>query len=412
MDVTGRVIAGRYVIRQLIGEGGMATIFAAHDQQLNRDVAIKLLRPQFSADPAFAARFRQEARSAGSLDHPNIVSVFDYGVDRDMNFIVMELIHGRDLAAVLAERGPLPIPEALKIASGVGAALEAAHRQGIVHRDVKPGNILLADDGTVKVVDFGIARALSAASVTVTGTILGSVQYFSPEQARGEEATGRSDIYSLGIVLYEMLTARLPFEGESPIGIAFRRLTEEPPPASQFRPDLPTEVIALLDRLLQRDPSDRLPDAAALSAALAAALVMPRRLPEAAEAEPAVGVMTIAPAGTLRAPPSLREAPVAARYRAMRAPLVPPLGGPSRPAGPDAGVGEWRIAAGGELPERRRRNAAWLIPALCLLIVAAFGAFAWLTPERRPDVVAGLASASPAVDPTPDPTAEPAGTPA
>ncbi|HEX5579414.1 MAG TPA: protein kinase, partial [Candidatus Limnocylindria bacterium] len=225
MEMIGRLISGRYRLIAPLGEGGMATIWRAVDEQLDREVAVKLLREQYGNDPGFAARFKQEARAAGSLQHPNIVSVYDYGTESDgTQFIVMQLVEGDDLAGILRERTRLETDDAVRVAIGVASALEAAHRRGLVHRDVKPGNILITDDGDVKVTDFGIARAVAEASMTVTGTTLGSVHYFSPEQARGDEVTGASDVYSLGIVLYEMLTGRRPFEGDSAAGVALKRL--------------------------------------------------------------------------------------------------------------------------------------------------------------------------------------------
>jgi hypothetical protein len=263
----GRLIGGRYRVIAPLGEGGMATLWRAMDEQLDREVAVKLLRPQFGNDPGFAARFKQEARSAGSLSHPNIVSVYDYGTDAETGgqFIVMQLIDGEDLATILQERGPLKTDDAVRIAIGVASALEAAHRRGIVHRDVKPGNILIDHD--VKVTDFGIARAVAEASMTVTGTTLGSVHYFSPEQARGDEVTGQSDVYSLGIVLYEMLTGRRPFEGDSAAGVALKRLTEDPLPPTAHGP-VPPGLSAIVMRALQRDPAKRFPDAGAFAEAL------------------------------------------------------------------------------------------------------------------------------------------------
>src|ERR687896_543432 len=238
----GRLISGRYRLIAPLGEGGMATIWRAVDEQLDREVAVKLLRPQFSADPGFAARFKQEARAAGGLSHPNIVGVYDYGTDGPdgEQYIVMELVDGSDLSAILRDRGSLATMDAVRVAIGVASALEVAHRKGIVHRDVKPGNILITDGGDVKVTDFGIARAVSEASMTVTGTTLGSVHYFSPEQARGDEVTGASDVYALGIVLFEMLTGRRPFEGDSAAAVALKRLNEDAPaPSSIGRPQPP-----------------------------------------------------------------------------------------------------------------------------------------------------------------------------
>ncbi|HET6744239.1 MAG TPA: protein kinase, partial [Candidatus Limnocylindria bacterium] len=264
----GRLIGGRYRLIAPLGEGGMATIWRALDEQLDREVAVKLLREQYGSDPGFANRFRHEARAAGSLSHPNIVPVYDYGTDTDgAQFIVMQLVEGDDLATILRERGNLDTDEAVRIALGVAAALEAAHRRGLVHRDVKPGNILLTDDGDVKVTDFGIARAVAETSMTVTGTTLGSVHYFSPEQARGDEVTGASDVYALGIVLYEMLTGRRPFEGDSAAGVALKRLSEDPPPPSTYRP-VPSGLSAIVMRALQREPRDRFPDAGSFAEAL------------------------------------------------------------------------------------------------------------------------------------------------
>jgi hypothetical protein len=269
LEMIGRLIGGRYRLIAPLGEGGMATLWRAVDEQLDREVAVKRLREQFSRDSGFAARFKQEARSAGSLAHPNIVPVYDYGTeDADQTqFIVMQLVEGQDLAGILHERTFLGTDDAVRVTLGVASALEAAHRRGIVHRDVKPGNILITDDGDVKVTDFGIARAVSEASMTVTGTTLGSVHYFSPEQARGDEVTGRSDVYALGIVLYEMLTGRRPFEGDSAAGVALKRLTEDPPLPSTFRP-VPAGLEAIVMRALEREPADRFPDAGSFAEAL------------------------------------------------------------------------------------------------------------------------------------------------
>jgi hypothetical protein len=268
MEMIGKLISGRYRLIAPLGEGGMATIWRAVDEQLDREVAVKLLREQYGNDAGFAARFKQEARAAGSLQHPNIVSVYDYGTDADgAQFIVMQLVEGDDLAAFLRERTRLETDDAVRIAIGVASALEAAHRRGLVHRDVKPGNILITDDGDVKVTDFGIARAVAEASMTVTGTTLGSVHYFSPEQARGDEVTGASDVYSLGIVLFEMLTGRRPFEADSAAGVALKRLNEDPPRPESFVP-VPSGLSAIVMRALQREPADRFPDAGSFAEAL------------------------------------------------------------------------------------------------------------------------------------------------
>src|SRR5918994_1353600 len=266
----GRLISGRYRLIAPLGDGGMATIWRAVDEQLDREVAVKLLRPQFSADPGFSARFKQEARGPGGLSHPNIVGVYDYGTDGadGDQYIVMELVTGRDLSTVLRERVSLSTSDAVRVAIGVAAALEVAHRKGIVHRDVKPGNILITDGGDVKVTDFGIARAVSEASMTVTGTTLGSVHYFSPEQARGDEVTGASDVYALAIVLFEMLTGGRPFEGDSAAAVALKRPQKGPPTPSAIGHPVPSGLEAILMRALSREAAERFPDAGAFAEAL------------------------------------------------------------------------------------------------------------------------------------------------
>ena len=235
------MLGGRYRLIELLGSGGMATIYRATDTGLGRDVALKILRPEYLRDPDFSARFRQEAQSAASLSHPNVVTVYDYGEDPSGPYIVMELIDGEDLATILRRSGTLPPRQVARIGSGVARALAAAHARGLVHRDIKPGNVLIGKDGQVKVVDFGIARAISEAQVTLPGTTLGSVHYFSPEQARGEPATAASDIYSLGIVLYEMLVGSRPWEGDSAASVALARLSGPIPTRwSSGRPSRPT----------------------------------------------------------------------------------------------------------------------------------------------------------------------------
>jgi eukaryotic-like serine/threonine-protein kinase len=292
----GRLISGRYRLIAPLGDGGMATIWRAVDEQLDREVAVKILRPQFGSDPGFAARFKQEARSAGGLSHPNIVSVYDYGTDGadGEQYIVMELVDGRDLSAILRDRGALSTDDAVRVAIGTASALEAAHRKGIVHRDVKPGNIMITDAGDVKVTDFGIARAVAEASMTVTGTTLGSVHYFSPEQARGDEVTGASDVYALGIVLFEMLTGRRPFEGDSAAAVALRRLNEDPPtPTDIGHPQAPG-LEAIVMRAMSRDPADRFPDAGAFAEALRVWRRNPDVLAGGAAAAAAAGVAAAA----------------------------------------------------------------------------------------------------------------------
>ncbi len=264
----GTIFGGRYRLVELLGQGGMATIFRALDTQLGREVAIKLLRPQYLSDPDFSSRFRQEAQNAASLSHPNVVTVYDYGEDPQGPFIVMEYVDGEDLASILRRNGTLPPTQATRIAAAVARALAASHARGIVHRDVKPGNVLIGRDGRVKVVDFGIARAIAEAQMTMPGTTLGSVHYFSPEQARGEPATNESDIFSLGIVLYEMLTGSRPWEGDSAAGVALARLSGPVPDPALVRGSIPPDLAAITRKALARLPSDRFASAAAMADAL------------------------------------------------------------------------------------------------------------------------------------------------
>ena len=272
----GQILGGRYRLIELLGQGGMATIYRAADTGLGRDVALKLLRSEYLRDPDFSSRFRQEAQAAASLSHPNVVTVYDYGEDPSGPFIVMELVDGEDLATILRRSGALPARQAARIAAGVGRALAAAHASGIVHRDIKPGNVLIGRDGRVKVVDFGIARAVAEAQVTLPGTTLGSVHYFSPEQARGDPTTAASDIYSLGIVLYEMLTGVRPWEGDSAAGVALARLSGPIPDPAAVRSSVPTELAAITRRALARDPADRFTSASAMADELEAWLAAPQ----------------------------------------------------------------------------------------------------------------------------------------
>jgi eukaryotic-like serine/threonine-protein kinase len=268
----GTILGGRYRLVELLGQGGMATIFRAHDNQLGRDVAVKLLRPEYGRDPDFGSRFRQEAQNAASLNHPNIVSVFDYGQDAAGPFIVMELVEGEDLATIIRRSGALPPRQAARIVAEAARALQAAHTSGIIHRDVKPGNILISRDGRVKVTDFGIARAVAEAQMTLPGTTLGSVHYFSPEQARGEQATAASDVFSLGIVLYELLTGRRPWEGDTAAAVAMARLAGPVPDPTTARAGIPPDLAAIDRRALAMEPVDRWSSAATLATALEAFL--------------------------------------------------------------------------------------------------------------------------------------------
>jgi len=266
----GDVIANRYRLDELIGRGGMAAVYRAWDVPLARPVAVKLLRPEILADPDLAFRFRREAHAATVLRHPNVVACLDTGREGDQPYLVMDLVDGEDLAARLRRDGALPPAEATRIAIDVARGLAVAHARGIVHRDVKPGNILLGTDGVARVTDFGIARLAAEAEATIPGTTLGSVHYFSPEQARGATTTAASDVYSLGLVLFEMLTGTRPFSGSSPAEIALARVDAPAPSPVAVNPSLPPALDAVVRRALAPDPADRFPNGGAIAAELEA----------------------------------------------------------------------------------------------------------------------------------------------
>ncbi|NLG83323.1 MAG: Stk1 family PASTA domain-containing Ser/Thr kinase, partial [Firmicutes bacterium] len=267
----GTVLGNRYRLEELIGEGGMALVYKAECSVLARPVAVKILRPQFAADAEFVERFRREAQAAARLSHPNIVTVYDVGQDKGLNYIVMEYVPGENLKEIIKREAPFTVARALNIARQICEALHHAHQHNIIHRDIKPHNIIITPEGLVKVTDFGIARAVSASTLTQDGAVLGSVQYFSPEQAKGAPVGVASDLYSLGCVLYEMLTGSVPFKGESPIAIALKHIQEDPAPLREFRPGIPATVENLVARALAKDPALRFPSALAMLRAIKAA---------------------------------------------------------------------------------------------------------------------------------------------
>lgn len=265
-----RLLNGRYQLISVVGGGGMAQVYKARDNVLGRIVAVKVLREQYVNDAQFVARFRREAQAAANLAHPNIVNVYDVGQDGDLHYIVMEYIAGDNLKALIRRSAPLAVDRAVSIAIQMLAGLEYAHRSGLIHRDVKPQNVVITSDNVVKVTDFGIAKSVSDLGLTEAGTALGTAHYFSPEQAKGERVLPQSDIYAVGVTLYEMLTGRLPFESDSIMGLAFKHINELPPPPRQLNPSVPARLDAIVMKALSKDPSERFPSAADMEKALRA----------------------------------------------------------------------------------------------------------------------------------------------
>jgi serine/threonine-protein kinase len=258
----GFVLGGRYALTARVASGGMADVWAATDEVLRRQVAVKVMRPEADHEELFAARFRDEAVNSASLLHANIATVFDYGEENHLAYLVMELVPGKALSAVLRERGALPPAEVRSIMGQAALALGVAHEARVVHRDVKPANILLRPDGIVKLTDFGIARALDATGHTRHGEMLGTPNYISPEQAMGSPATGASDLYALGVVGHEMLSGRRPFERETPIATALCHVQEPPPPLAD---DVPEDIALVIEDCLAKDPAQRPPNARAVA---------------------------------------------------------------------------------------------------------------------------------------------------
>jgi eukaryotic-like serine/threonine-protein kinase len=262
-----RVIGGRYELRGLIGQGGMADVELGYDTQLDRQVAVKILHGRYANDPSFVARFRREAQAAASLNHPNVVGVYDTGESDGRPFIVMEYVDGRSLKELISAERILP-ERAAEIAGQAALALHYANQRGLVHRDIKPGNIMINNDGQVKVTDFGIARAVNAETVTQTAAVFGTAAYVAPEQAQGDRVDGRTDIYALGCVLYEMLTSRQPFQADSPVALAYQHVSALPTPPSQLNPEVPDALEAIVLRAMAKNPDDRYADGREMNADL------------------------------------------------------------------------------------------------------------------------------------------------
>jgi serine/threonine-protein kinase len=344
-----RIFDTRYVIKRKLGSGGMADVYLAEDQELGRRVALKLLDERHASDEQFVERFRREAQSAAGLNHPSIVSIFDRGQAEGTYYIAMEFLDGRTLKELLVRNGPTPPPIAIDYARQILGALSFAHRNGVVHRDIKPHNIIVRPDGRLKVTDFGIARS-GASQMTEAGSIVGTAQYLSPEQARGAPVDPRSDLYSLGIVLYEMLTGKVPFTGDTPVEIAMKHLSQVPEPPSKLRPDVPHDLDAVVMRALAKDPDQRYGSAEEMDADLAR---VARGVSVSRETEDA---MTQVLAGTGVS----TSQTVVTRPRTVATPPIPP---PYRAPTPYYDYEE---------PVRSRSVLPWLL-ALLLVIAAAVG---------------------------------------
>ena len=373
MSATERpVFNDRYEIHSRIGRGGMADVFLARDRLLDRPVAVKVLFPEYATDPSFVERFRREAQSAANLNHPNIVGVYDWGRQSGTYFIVMEYVNGRTLADLVKADGPLPAQRATDIAFDVGGALGFAHRNGVVHRDVKPGNILVAPTGAVKVADFGIARALNSsteADLTQAGAVMGTATYFSPEQAQGANPDPRSDLYSLGIVMYEMVAGKPPFSGGNPVAIAYRQVHDTPQPLSELRPDVPRGYEAITMKLLAKSPANRYATADELRADL-------RRFREGQQPvalTPTTGTELTTMNPSAAATQVIGAAAVAARTEVVRAQPVPVAAAPTL-VQPSQVIGPRAPSPYGDDPYYEgRRRPGWVVPVTLLLIAALIG---------------------------------------
>src|SRR5512134_605585 len=292
----GTVVDERYELKRKIGSGGMADVWLAADTELDRDVAIKILHDRFAQDKEFVERFQREAQSAAGLQHPNVVGVFDRGVFRDTYFIAMEYVDGPSLKDLV--RGGMGIQGAIDFTRQILGAARFAHRKGIVHRDLKPQNVLIDAEGRARVADFGIARGGENSDITATGSVMGTAQYLSPEQAQGKETTARSDIYSIGVILYEALTRRVPFEGDSAVAVALKQVSEMPRRPSSINPEIPPALDAVVMRALAKDPEARFKDADAFLRGLDAA----ERTPDRPRPEDTAGFAAVTPEGEAEIP--------------------------------------------------------------------------------------------------------------
>jgi len=359
----GTVFDGRYKIIRKLGAGGMADVYLAEDQELGRRVAIKILNDRHAADDSFIERFRREAKNAAGLSHPNIVSIYDRGEAEGTYYIAMEYLDGRSLKELIISRGSAPVRTAIEYTRQILGAIGFAHRHGIVHRDIKPHNVLVGPEGRLKVTDFGIARS-GASQMTEVGSIIGTAQYLSPEQARGSQVDQTSDVYSVGVVLYELLTGQVPFTGDTPLEIAMKHLSQIPKPPSELRPDVPHDLDMVVLRALAKEPSERYQSAEEMDADLERVL---KGLPIGDETESAATAV-LAGAGLIAAAPTsvITRPTQAAPSRAAPPGATPPAG-----------------YYGYEGPPRRRRPVwPWV---LAVLLLAAAGVAAWFAYTKIQD---------------------------
>jgi serine/threonine-protein kinase len=368
MGATPQILLGRYEVGRLLGAGGMAEVYEGHDRLLARRVAIKILLSQYAHDPAFLARFRREAQSAASLSHPNIVGVYDTGSEGDTWFIVMEYVDGRTLKDIIRAEGALYWARAAEVAGDVAGALAVAHARGIVHRDVKPGNVMLTTEGKVKVMDFGIARATAVPSITQTSAVVGTAQYIAPEQAQGLEVDARSDVYALGCCLYEMVTGQVPFTGPTPVAIAYRHVREDPTPPRALNPDVPVPLERVCLKAMGKRPEDRYQTAVELQ----------RDLERVRAGEPV----------TVAGPLPSQQATQALGAAGYGEGATSVLGGATMAGG--------RAARHGEVAtEQRRGSVGWVLAAILALVVVGFAAFLITRAVTSPTTTATTATVPP-----------------
>jgi eukaryotic-like serine/threonine-protein kinase len=387
MATTPHVLLGRYEVGRLLGAGGMAEVFEGRDRLLARRVAIKVLQAQFARDPSFLIRFKREAQAAASLSHPNIVGVYDTGTEDGTHFIVMEFVDGRTLKEVIRAEGPLYPERAAEICGDVCSALVAAHARGLIHRDIKPGNVMLTPDGKVKVMDFGIARATTSETITQTAAVVGTAQYISPEQAQGQTVDYRSDLYSLGCCLYEMLTGTVPFTGATPVAIAYRHVREDPTPPRQLNQDVPAPLEAICLKAMAKLPDNRYQTAAE----------MQDDLERFRNGQPVLATPLLDPAATTQAIP---RGDGGADPTAM-------LGGP-------VAADRATRYAEPEEEEERRTSVGWVVVSLLALLAVGLAAYfitRALTGTENPPAttVTVPTTAAPTTEPptTEPPTTEP-----